>query len=541
MGDEIANYFPMPEFRPKQRETLEKCWELFESGKKLILLEAPVGFGKSAVNTALCQYYQPSAYTTPQLSLIDQIRGDKHLGKYFTEIKGRDNYRCAMDNYLTPVKYGRCKREKIECDRFRICPYYSQKMKAIKSPMALMSTSYFIVDAFLEPPNFSGRKLAIIDEGHLLSEHVADQVSFEVSPWSLPHQVWNKFKNLMTSPPSDNLLASIANHLETLLESYQVTIDGGEALTDEETIEKEKASEWLDKYRRYLDTYDYAEWVWNAKNHGWKATPVYSRWFMEQMIWSRAEMFLTSSATILKPELWIKENGADLMFEPSETTYITVGSTFPPENRPVIDFTVGSMRYDNQADTLEYAVKMLEYIIRKHPMENIAVHLPSYRLAKEFHQRLTTDRKVWLPTPENRDETLEKWKNNGGILLAVAYYEGQDWKYDVCRVQVLAKTLYPDTTDPKVAKRLEKMDYQWLMWIALIKCLQAYGRAIRAPDDTMTFYVLDSQFWNLLKRNWKNIPQWFQEVTPANRWPKKYQKQNGKNMAEEKTRNTKKE
>jgi Rad3-related DNA helicases len=89
---------------------------------------------------------------------------------------------------------------------------------------------------------------------------------------------------------------------------------------------------------------------------------------------------------------------------------------------------------------------------------------------------------------------------------------------------VLAKTLYPDVSDPRIARRLEKKDFQWLMWITLIKCLQAYGRAMRAEDDRMVFYVLDDKFWELLKRNWPHIPSWFKEVVPRNRWPKKYQK-----------------
>jgi len=521
MGDKITDYFPMPEYRPKQKEVLEKCWELFESGKKLILLEAPVGFGKSAVNTALCRYYSPAVYTTPQLSLIDQIKNDKYLGKYFVEIKGRENYMCALDNYLTPVKYGVCKREHVECDRFRICPYYSQKLKAIKSPIALMSTSYFVVDAFLEPPNFSGRNLVVIDEGHLLSEFISDQVSLEVSQYNLPEIVWKRIKGKLDIEPSELVLSEIRSMLEAIIDSYQMAIDGGEVLDDKEVVEKERAAEWIKKYEWYLNTYDYAEWVWSRKPWGWRAEPVYSRWFMEQMVWSRGEKFLVSSATILKPEVWIKENGADLVYDNSQIAYITVGSTFPPENRPVVDLSVGSMRHDQQKENLDYAVMMLEYILKKHPNENVAVHFPSYRLAEEFYKRLNSpNHKVWMPKPEDRDVVLNEWKSKGGVFLAVAYHEGQDWKYDICRVQVLAKTLYPDTTDPKIRRRLENKDFHWLMWIALVKCLQAYGRAIRAPDDRMVFYVLDSQFWELIRRNWKNLPQWFKEVVPKNRWPK---------------------
>jgi len=527
----ITDYFPMPSFRPKQKEVLEKCWELFEGGKKLILLEAPVGFGKSAVNTALCRYYTPSIYTTPQLSLIDQIMNDKYLGGLFTEIRGRDNYRCAKDNYLTPVKLGLCRRERDvipkKCNWLSECPYYSQKIKAIKSPMSIMSTAYFIVDAFLEPPNFSGRNLVVIDEGHLLSEYVADQVSLDVSARSMPRRVWDRIRHRFDDRhPSESELEEIADALEEMAEYIQESLDSGAVLTQEEAEDRYKAQEWLDKYRRFRDA-EMADWVWSRIRNGWRAVPVYSRWLMEGMVWRRAERFLISSATILKPEKWIYENGADLVYDPDQIAIITVDSSFPPENRQVRDMSIGSMAKNDQDANMESAVNMLKYIINTHRGENIAVHFPSYELAEKFKNRIgeMDGVEIHLPEPENRDQVLSRWKNSGGVFFAVAYWEGQDWKYDTCTVQVLAKTLYPDVSDPRIAKRLERKDYQWLMWITLIKCLQAYGRAIRAEDDRMVFYVLDEKFWELVKRNWPSIPKWFKEVIPKNRWPKKYARQ----------------
>jgi len=517
----IIDLFPMPSFRPKQREVLEKVHEFFENGKRLVLLQAPVGFGKSAVNTALCRYYTPSIYTTPQLNLIDQIMGDRYLSKYFVEIKGRDNYRCAKDRYLIPVRYGLCRREKDvipdRCNHIVECPYYSQKFKAIKSPIALMSTAYYIVDAYLEPPNFGNRNLIVVDEGHMLAEYVADQISLEVSHRTLPIEVWR----LCRSNPTD--VRTIVGLVENYLQTKQSKLDDS-GLTEEEAKEFEKAREWLSKALRFLETEVLAEWVWLDRNGGKIARPVYSRWFMENFIWGRGERFLISTATIIKPKIWMYENGADLVFDPGEIAFIDVGMTFPAENRQIVDVSVGSMGYSEQASNLDSAVRMFEYI-RGTNHGNIAVHFPSYRLAQEFYNRLSDKDGVYLPTPENRDVVLNEWKKNGGVLFAVAYHEGQDWKYDTCTVQVLAKTLYPDTTDPIVRRRLERGNYQWLMWVALVKCIQAYGRAIRAEDDRMVFYVLDEKFWDLLRRNWSSLPSWFREVVPKNRWPKKYSKE----------------
>ena len=508
MGEDIINYFPMKEFRPKQKEVLLKCAEKFDEGKKLILLQAPVGFGKSAVNTAICRYYKSSVYTTPQISLIDQIIYDINLGKYFTEIKGRENYSCSKDKFFVSVKYGMCKRNKnFECDRFRECPYYRQKLKAIQSDIAIMSTAYFIVDAFNEPPNFNNRKVVVIDEGHFLSEFVTNQVELEISPKSLPNSVWNKIKD---NPKNvENALYEVENFIENLPEN----------MNDEEVRDAVKAEEFITKAKRYIDTEIISEWVWIEKNGGFSAIPISVRHLMPDFIWNRAEKFIVSSATILNQNLWIRENGADLVIENDDIVFIDVGMTFPPSNRKIIDFAVGSMRYDEQKDNIESVVKIIEYIAIMNNGKNIAIHVPSYRLANDIYWYISDEikSKCYIPMPENRDEILSSWKKNGGIFFAVAYHEGQDWKYDICNVQILAKTLFPDTTDPRIRRRIELNDFEWLNWIALAKCIQAYGRAIRAEDDYMEFYVIDEQFWNLLKRCAKHLPKWFKEVIPKNR------------------------
>ena len=508
----IEDFFPMPEFRPKQREVLLKCHELFESGKKLILLQAPVGFGKSAVNTALCRYYAPSLYTTPQLSLMDQIKNDEHLGKYFVEIKGRDHYTCAKMGFLVPVKYGLCKRQakvinKI-CNPFVECPYYSQKFRAAFADIALMSTAYYIADAFLEPPLFGGRELVVIDEGHFLAEHVAEQVKLEVSSTSLPEEVWSR-----VTDPKD--VETIAEMVKEYLTKVEERLEAGEVLSDAGVAEVVKAAEWLGKARFYIESK--AEWVWTENT----ARLVRVRDMMPKIIWERGKRFVVSSATILDPEFWVAENGADLAFRLDEIAFIDVGSTFPPENRRVRDVSVGSMSYVDQKETLPRAARMLNYIAFMHRNENIAIHIPSYELAHQLGSLVSFNgREVYLPFPSNRDLMLEKWKKNGGILFAVGLEEGQDWKYGTCHVQVLAKTLYPDIKDPVVQKRLEEKEFRWYMWHALVRCLQAYGRAIRAPDDRMEFYVLDEKFWVLLKRMWRYVPDWFRQVVPENRLPR---------------------
>ena len=100
-NEEVLKLFPAPSFRKYQKDAIIKINEAFNSGVRLVLLEAPTGFGKSMVNTTFCLAYQPSFYVTPQLNLIDQMVNDPYLKGLLTPIKGRQNYRCVYDPYST--------------------------------------------------------------------------------------------------------------------------------------------------------------------------------------------------------------------------------------------------------------------------------------------------------------------------------------------------------------------------------------------------------------------------------------------------------
>lgn len=86
-------------WRPSQKETVDKIVSAIESGTRTIVLEAPVGFGKTIVNTAVARHFQTrqgwtTYYTTPQVLLVDQIRRDPLVNDFFRVVYGKGNYPC---------------------------------------------------------------------------------------------------------------------------------------------------------------------------------------------------------------------------------------------------------------------------------------------------------------------------------------------------------------------------------------------------------------------------------------------------------------
>jgi Rad3-related DNA helicase len=106
-------------------------------------------------------------------------------------------------------------------------------------------------------------------------------------------------------------------------------------------------------------------------------------------------------------------------------------------------------------------------------------------------------------------------RSRGKVFVSVAFNEGQDWKYDLCDAQILLKVPFPDLGDMRVKKRLELGKRGWYDNRAMLEVIQAYGRAIRAEDDTARFYIVDGSFTRLIHNSWNTTPNWFKEALPT--------------------------
>ena len=56
--DEIDDCFPFEEYRPHQKEAIAKIIQYLENGEKNIILNAPVGSGKSVIAYTVARYFQ---------------------------------------------------------------------------------------------------------------------------------------------------------------------------------------------------------------------------------------------------------------------------------------------------------------------------------------------------------------------------------------------------------------------------------------------------------------------------------------------------
>jgi len=518
---DVLECFPSSSLRPYQKETVEHMVEAFKSGKKCVILTAPTGFGKSYVNASFASVTR-SFYATPQLALIDQMLRDPTLRSRFVEIKGRRNYPCYYEPQRS-VHMGRCVTEDYACkERFEVCPYWVQKAKAIKAPSVLLSFAYLVAEGQTEGHSESylgTRTLLVLDEAHNIEEECLNHVSVNVTPFSIPHEVYNKLlpqlREVKTLKQLDKLLESIEASLKAQLEQVR-KIAETTGLSVMQAEDKERIERYLETYGLYKSSK--SEWVWQIKGDQLFVQPLFAREFMKELIWKRAEHYIISSATIMNPQEYIELIGLHDLLENDEICILPqVPSTFPIENRPVIDRTVGPLSRAGWEENMPKAVRAVEEILREE-RGNVAIHCHSYDHQRALFDNLPEDlrQRLIIHTRRDREERLREWmQSRGKVFVSVAFNEGQDWKYDVCDAQILLKVPFPDLGDRRVKRRLDMGRQQWYNNQAMLEVIQAYGRAVRAEDDKARFYVIDGSFPRLVGKCWQFIPDWFKEALPA--------------------------
>jgi Rad3-related DNA helicase len=212
----LRSFFPLDNIRPRQEKILGELDQALKSKYKFIFLEAPTGFGKSAVAVTLARFLGSSHICTSTKDLQTQYNRDF---PYLSEVKGRNNFPCIIKEDMGVVEscdYGPCLKdddfdclyktkmsdyevtaegtiyENIEINKFALkkyydkakehsqlvridwkpCLYYHQKWMSLKSSHTIYNYKYFLSDLYYSA-GMNKRKLLILDEAHTLESELS--------------------------------------------------------------------------------------------------------------------------------------------------------------------------------------------------------------------------------------------------------------------------------------------------------------------------------------------------------------------------------
>lgn len=531
----VEESFAAPSFREYQdKAAIEILKKLELEDKDVVQLNAPTGSGKSLIlHCAGDAHHGDVFFTTPLNSLLKQIKDDEFIGPEVITLRGRNNYDCIHPkDEGTPVDRAICQRDSnFECDVKDDCQYYGRKRDAIDHPFSVTNLSYIMAESMIPDEvldTFGDRSVLIVDECQTIEDFAQQYVTVTISKFEVPDNVW---RNINLPPEKyehdmSTLRDWIANEVLGAVQQERERIDRLPQKTESQAKALEQLQQFENKINQFLEDVEENDWIAQYRTDEDASGDEYVKWvfepitigrFLDELLWDRADKVILSSATIPGGD-WLEEIGLGGRTVPR----INVPSTFPVENRPIVTgHAVGKMTYNQRHENASDMALKIKQIADHHEGEKGFVHCRSYGMAELLKDTFNGgghedwfNENVMLQDKDNREDSLEEWKNNDTqLFFSVAMDEGVDLHGDLCRFQILAKTLYKSMDNKRVKYRVqERGDWDWYNRHAAIQIQQAYGRGVRSPEDECVFYILDSSAVGLINREPELFNGWFKEA-----------------------------
>ncbi|MDP1712247.1 MAG: helicase C-terminal domain-containing protein [Candidatus Nanopelagicaceae bacterium] len=525
----IESLFPKKEFRPGQKEVIEKILSTFESGKKHVFYDGPCGAGKSVVAYTVAKHFGSAYYLTSTKQLQSQLVGDF---PDVVDLRGRNAYECTywrrryeslqkgddvkktMEARERAYEYrscavGECKASGLakfeDCLVNGDCPYWKRVGEAQVAPICTMNYKCFLFQ--MRTQRFGKRDFLILDEGHSAESELMDFVGLSMNDKLLGGYNFGE-------------LGSVADYQRQFLED-----DLGEILkagSDEALFSRDfRRYEELERMKMKYDNFmkeDPEEWVFklnvnkDGRSHSLEFKPIYVRKFAGEYMLNFADRVLIMSATLISAKLI-----ADALAIPEGNyLYLRSQNRFPKENRPIYKSYAGSMIFRDKAATMPKLIGKVDEICRHYQEHRGIIHTHNFEIAKALISNCTRDvasRFLFQLDFKTKEAMLERHAEMpSSVIVAPAMHEGLDLTDDLSRFQIVCKIPYPNyKDDPQLAKRMEA-SRNYLGYLTALKLVQSVGRSVRSETDWADTYILDAEFERFIDRNRSILPSWFLEA-----------------------------
>jgi Rad3-related DNA helicase len=431
------------DYRPGQKEAIDTILRAVSENKRVVLLESPVGLGKSLVLAMAGNHLNRTLgwsgyYTTPQVNLVEQLRHDPLLKSMIQPVVGSDNYPCVRhkppNKNVLSVAMGWCKvgtlcrdcrgtgnvrkgltcancggtgnfsyKKPKDCPDYGICPYFVDRDRAAAGPVATMTASYLLKvtanstkrkDGDDVKTLFSPRKFLFVDEGHDLGDY-ATTLSFILHRKRIndPYwqNLWDEELSRLIAPDDAHFAQAESDEIYTILIRTRDVLN--------RVIDAEVRSlfigdkEWLVRNKKILSWKNLSERLSDAAADVRSGNP----WVAQKdEPGQKLTLSPVKSDQLLQSRLW--PLGSDLIVISSATildpehflrdiglptdSYIheNTPNIFPPQSCPVYITPSIDMTRRGQQDNLPRAMELITAILDRHPTERGIIHTVSYQL-----------------------------------------------------------------------------------------------------------------------------------------------------------------
>lgn len=544
----VMSFFPLTSARPSQKIVIEEIAKRFTDGIKIVILEAPVGSGKSAIALAFAKHQaanpskipfeegedppMPVHILTPSKSLQTQYHVD--FPDELVTMKGRSSYPCTTDSKpreaalvfkqvragnVTPPKFSEpncfdapCRgspayyRGCVESNGH--CPYTLAIEVAQESNVIVHNLHSFICQTTYGG-KFKKRSLLIVDECHEIEGIIRDFAKKKlVLNRAIPEEVVREMTDLM-----------VWIRFLTRPEHVPVESDAERSKKLADPVFKSARDEYMDKVS-WLESREetYKKGFSVEYEAGFKPgeaqqsttilefVPRYIGAEAQRLILGYGDKVLLMSGTIYDKAIFCRKLGIN----PADAAFIRIPSTFPVENRPIYlkpQYQVDTS-YANWNDNFEEMVEKVEKIMTIFKDDRGIIHAPSYMAGEQLANRLGS-RRIITHNKGNFLSTLHGFfeSEENQVLISPNISQGVDFKGDRARFQIILRVPYM-STQSKFAEDMVQTDFQNYNLEALITFGQQCGRVNRSEDDYGATFLLDSRFLKFVERNKRLLPQW---------------------------------
>lgn len=527
--------------RQSQVEVLKAIEQAYQKGYRIVLLEAPVGSGKSAIAVTVAKHYGPAHILTPRKSLQDQYRDDFQHEDLIT-MKGRSSYPCfhplitgkdpgskayqkAVDEIskglpcnplqtkrtcatgpctVSSKEAAKCTLETKDSDPLFPCPYKVAIAAAQKRNAVVHNVHSFIYQTSFAN-YFEPAPLLIVDECHDVEGIVR---GFSTRTFYIPRVMsntdleitrgfdsfadwadWFSSKAAMFSDRQDSLGVSERDEFLTRVESFK------------------NLSEMVkDKFVRVIEV---------DRSEGrtiFRFTPEFIGNIANRLLYDYGKKVLLMSGTIYSKSSFCRDNG----LKEEDVCFIRIGSSFPKANRPIYSKPKYQIDTSHKLwdQNFEKMCDIIEEISEVFSDAKGLIHTPSYTASAQILAALK-DRVPRLRSHTSEDflEKLQAFYDEEGqpIFLSPICQQGVDFKYDRARFQIVLRVPYMNTSDEFVKYKVEN-DFRWYNHQALVLFGQQMGRVNRAGDDYGATILVDARFNKFISKNRSLLPKWLTEA-----------------------------
>lgn len=433
-------------FQDWRQNQLELAAKIAASSKYAFLLDSPTGTGKSLIAAAAQKLLGKNAvYLCSTKQLQDQILNDFPYAK---TLKGRSNYVCLRYPKMFPtISAENCTHVKDihECDRRNSCPYMIAKVAALRAPLAVLNTSYFLNEA-----NYVGAfddiDFLIIDEIDTLESQLMNFIQLSVTKRQLdkvnvtPPKFKTKFECWVEW--ANEMLRQLKPEFDRLVIATEKSDDWGGI--DVSTLRRKSIiARLISKLSFFVREVD-STWVPFYGEEEWVFKPIWVAKYSSKALWDHAKKVLGMSATILDPRQLSLNTGLTYTGNRSYE-YKALPSPFPKENRPVYFEPCADVTNKSMDVALPKLAVAIERILERHSSEKILVHVVSYKI-RDYLMRNVRSNRLTTHNTSNRAEVLTKFKESRQplVLVSPSMERGVDLPDEECRVVIIAKCLPED-------------------------------------------------------------------------------------------------